>query len=94
MTVYKSGARVKRTAEVSLEKGSTRLLIPGISHKMNAESIQASLSKDITIVSVTYELDFLDTLQRNEALDKLQGSLDVIDKELVILDMQKNCVQS
>lgn len=90
VTVYKSGARVKRTAEVSLEKGSTRLLIPGISHKMNAESIQASLSKDITIVSVTYELDFLDTLQRNEALDKLQGSLDVIDKELVILDMQKN----
>jgi hypothetical protein len=94
VTVFKSGARVLRTAKFPLEQGRTQLFFTGISSKMNAESIQASLTGDVTIVSVTYELDYLDTIQKNAQIDTLTKALKELEASSVIYDMKSRVLSS
>lgn len=94
VTVYKSGARVLRTAKFPLDKGRSKLSFTGISSKMNAESIQASLTDDVTIVSVTYELDYLDTIQKNAQIDTLTTTLKALEASSVIYDMKTKVLKS
>ena len=94
VTVYKSGARVLRTAKFPLDKGRSKLSFTGISSKMNAESIQASLTDNVTIVSVTYELDYLDTIQKNAQIDTLTKALNALEASSVIYDMKTKVLKS
>ncbi len=94
VTVYKSGARVLRTANFPLDKGRSKLSFTGISSKMNAESIQASLSDDVTIVSVTYELDYLDTIQKNAQINTLTKALKALEASSVVYDMKTKVLKS
>lgn len=53
VTLYLSGATVTRTAAFDLDKGITRVVLTGLSPKLDSRSIQVGLGTEVDILSVS-----------------------------------------
>ena len=73
VTVFVSGAQITRTASIDLKAGSTELVIPNLSPNINAQSISAGLSNEVTILSVNNGIDYLNQQAKTEEIEKLQA---------------------
>lgn len=90
VTVFLQGAQVHREAEVTLKKGRNKLLLKGLSPKLEKESIQLKGEGDFMLVSVVHQLDVLGKApSRNEITELIQQQL-VIKDSLEFIDMQLN----
>ncbi len=84
VTVYLSGAEVKRSAIVNIPKGRSIIKFSGLSSKINSKSIQAKLGGEARILSITYEIDYLKTLAPKKRLKVVQDSIEIIDDQLIM----------
>ena len=72
VTVFVSGAQITRTAFIDLKTGSTELVLNNLSPNINAQSISAGLSNEVTILSVNNGIDYLNQQAKTEEIEKLQ----------------------
>ncbi len=72
VTVFVSGAQITRTASIDLKSGSTELVLNNLSPNINAQSISAGLSNEVTILSVNNGIDYLNQQAKTEEIEKLQ----------------------
>lgn len=72
VTVFVSGAQITRTAFIDLKAGSTELVLNNLSPNINAQSISAGLSNEVTILSVNNGIDYLNQQAKTEEIEKLQ----------------------
>ncbi len=59
VTVYRQGAQIERSLNVLLPKGKTDIYVPNLSSKIDEKSIQVTANNGITIVSVNFNIDYL-----------------------------------
>ncbi|SDC95219.1 mucoidy inhibitor MuiA family protein [Williamwhitmania taraxaci] len=72
VTVFVTGAQITRTATLDLKAGTTELVLGNLSPYINAQSISAGLSNEVTILSVNQGIDYLNQQGKTEEIAKLQ----------------------
>ncbi|HVU96669.1 MAG TPA: mucoidy inhibitor MuiA family protein [Puia sp.] len=86
-TVYRSGAELVHTATARLERGANELIVGDLSNTIDVTSIRIGCSANVTVLSVTFSTDHLQTEVVSPFVKKLQDSIGSIKKELGRLDI-------
>ncbi len=71
VTVFLEGAQVSRNTSVALEPGTTVLSLSGIAPEIKEQSIQVSITAPAKIMSVSFNVNYLDELQNSEKVRRL-----------------------
>lgn len=93
--IYLTNAEVSQSKQVNLEAGRNRITFTGLSAKLIPRSIQATISGDAAILSVTEQINYLSVtaetprvkqlkdsvLMLNESIAKLRGDREAYDIE-------------
>ena len=72
VTVYLSGAEIKRKTEINLEKGLNELRFIEISAKADSRSIQFETDQNVEMLSITMERDFLSLDESNKKIKQIK----------------------
>ncbi len=84
VTVFVSGAQITRTAPVELKAGTTQLVLSGLSPDINPQSISAGFNNDVTILSVTQSIDYLNQQAKTEEITKLQSQRKLLQDKVTV----------
>ena len=85
VTVYLSGANITRTAECSLPFGTSKIVLTGLSTKIDENSIQISGLQAVSILSMSYDINYLPVTEDKTTFLPLQERLKVIELESAVL---------
>lgn len=80
--IYRSAAIVNRLVKTSVEQGTTKLFMEGLSSNINKQSLQVSGMGEIIILSVTHELDYLKNQKKSNEYIKVENYLDSLTYKL------------
>ncbi|PWS27445.1 hypothetical protein DHW03_07515 [Pedobacter yonginense] len=83
VTVYNNGAQLSHIGKVNLPAGTSEIVINNISGRVNENSIQVGVSTGVTILSVQFNKDFLNTEAANPEIKRLTDSVKIISNELI-----------
>ncbi len=78
VTVYLTGAQIKRIAEVNLKPGINEITLHDLSPTINQNSIQVSGLQNTSILSINYTIDHLKKKQNSEELESLNNNLELL----------------
>lgn len=81
VTVYLSGANVTRTAQCTLDQGVSSWTLTGLSTKIEESTIQISGLQAVSILSMSYDINFLPALSNKTVSRPLEERLDAIATE-------------
>lgn len=82
VTVYITGAQIKRTADIDLNAGKTMLKFVDLSPYIDAKSINVKSTGDFTIQSVNHFQNFLKQQTKTKTLDELMSKLEDLEKKI------------
>jgi len=80
--VYLSGAMIEARSKATLKAGTQTIVFTDVSPFVEENSVQVKADADITILSVNYQLNYLDARKKDEENKKLGDSLSTYTKEL------------
>lgn len=83
VTVYNNGAQLTHTGKVNLPAGTSEIVINNISGYVNENSIQVGVSNGVTILSVQFNKDFLNTDVANPEIKKLGDNVRIVSNDLI-----------
>ncbi len=94
VTVFSSGARIERSASVTILPGRTEISFAGLSNQLDQQSVQLKADANITLLSVQSTKDFLSErkIEQEEKnfIDRTNSLKDKLDLDLKLLDVYKN----
>lgn len=85
VTVYLNGASITRTAVCDLASGASEITLTGLSTKIDESSIQISGLQAVTILSLSYDINFMPIVENTTASKPLQNRLTAIETEIALL---------
>lgn len=85
VTVYLNGASITRTATCNLNSGATEITLTGLSTKIVESSIQISGLQAVSILSMSYDINFMPIVENTTASKPLQNRLITIETEIALL---------
>lgn len=85
VTVYLSGASITRTAECNLVYGTSEITLTGLSTKIDESSIQISGLQAVSILSMSYDINFMPVVEDTSTSLPLQQRLNAIESEIALL---------
>lgn len=85
VTVYLNGAQVTSEANVTIPKGTSTIKITDVSPFVNQNSIQISGLKDVSILSIGYEITYLPKKAISDKMKELQNELAQKQREIAVL---------
>lgn len=95
VTVYMNSAEVSRTMNVTLPEGSSTLVIPRVSSKIDSKSIKGTLGNNAKVVGIDYNTNTLTSGTRDSTrLQKIEDTLKLVDKEIRKLNSNLKSYQS
>jgi len=59
VTLYKVGAQIKRNARKFIPKGRRIIILTGLSHSLDKNTIKVTAGKNVTVISVSHRTNFL-----------------------------------
>ena len=80
--VFLSGAEITRTGKVELVKGTSTLLLAGLSEEVDPANIQVSGSGAFTILGVQHRLNYLEEKQDRAEVVDLKARLKAIEADI------------
>ncbi len=80
--VFLSGASVTRKLSVPVEPGITKLIIEELSSRVNANSINVSGTGNLTILSVQYEVNYLNAEKKTPEIIRMEDSLEILNSRI------------
>src|ERR1700730_12474044 len=80
VTIFSSGARIERTATVSIQAGRSEISLAGLSSQLEQQTVQLKADANITLLSVQSTEDFL-TVRKIEQEEK-----ELIDRSAAFKD--------
>jgi len=89
VTVYLSGAQITRTATCALQEGSNEVVFTGLSHKIDESSIQISGLGPVSILSLVYNINYLEKSERNPKVKEWKNEIIRLEHEIA---MMKNTI--
>lgn len=91
VTVFTKGAQVSRMANVPLNPGKQTLLFTGLTANLDKNSIQLKADGDLTVLSVTHQLNYLEAPDIEEELKTLREQVavlkDSIEEQQVLINV-------
>ncbi|WP_271767723.1 mucoidy inhibitor MuiA family protein [Aquimarina algiphila] len=75
VTVYLTGAQIKRTTSVNIKPGINDIILHDLSPSIDENSIQISGLKNNSIVSINFNINYLEKKQQSEELKSLKNKL-------------------
>lgn len=81
VTLFQSSAQVNRTAVVELLAGRSNVRFTKLSPYISEKSIQVKAPEGVKIISVKLQLNFTDSIARNQQLIALETKIKTIEKE-------------
>ena len=87
VTVYRNGAEMIHTATANLPKGSSELLIEGISNSIDINSLQINCPSTVTILGVEFSNQYMVNEMVTPGMKKIQDSLEIIKGNIQKIDI-------
>lgn len=87
VTVYRNGAEMIHTATANLPKGSSELLVEGISNSIDINSLQINCPSTVTILGVEFSNQYMVNEMVTPAMKKIQDSLEIIKDNIQKIDI-------
>ena len=81
VVVYLKGAQIKRKAKCHLHKGENIVNFTNVSSQVDKKSIQVKSGSGISIQSVNFNINYLDSLSKSEIISSLQIRNDSLSNE-------------
>ncbi|MGX1930045.1 mucoidy inhibitor MuiA family protein [Flagellimonas sp. 2504JD4-2] len=75
VTVYLSGAQIYRKAECQLKEGKNKLVFTGLSPKVEESSIQISGLQTVSILSMSYDLNYLEQIESDPRVKQWEDEI-------------------
>jgi len=85
VTIYRSGAQITRTAQCNLLEGSNEVVFTGLSHKIDESSIQVSGLNSVSILSMAYDINYLEKSDSNPQLKEWENQLENLEYKITLL---------
>lgn len=93
VTVYQEGAEISRQAKIELQKGKSTLIFNGLSSKLDSRSIHAKGDHQLTIVSISQSIDYLNKVKISTEIEQLENQKRSIKDSLSHIDGLLNVFQ-
>ncbi len=90
VTVYLNGAKIERSAPCLIKAGTSEILFTGLSTKIDENSIQISGLQSASILSMAYDINFLEVGKGNPEVIGLENQIKSINVQIA---RQKNNIQ-
>ena len=84
VTIYLSGAEVSRSAICNLHAGTTEVIFTGLSHKIDEGSIQISGLQGVSILSMSYDIDYLVRKESSPESDRLESKIERLESKIAL----------
>ncbi|MFT4831542.1 MAG: TonB-dependent SusC/RagA subfamily outer membrane receptor [Psychroserpens sp.] len=85
VTVYLSGAQISRTATFIVPKGTSEFTFPGLSTGIDESSIQISGLQSVSILSMAYNINYLEKKVSNPEITTLENLLEGYRSNITLL---------
>ncbi|MEP5429616.1 MAG: DUF4140 domain-containing protein, partial [Flavobacteriaceae bacterium] len=85
VTVYLSGAQIQRKAQCKLLEGTNELVFSGLSSKIDESSIQISGLQAVSILSMSYDLNYLEKSESNPQVTQWEGEIINLQHQISLL---------
>lgn len=85
-TVFLTGAQLFHKTNLSLPKGTSEVIVEGLSSSLDANSIQGGGTGDFTILDIQYRLFYPEPKSTDKAISELDKKIKVINDSIVELD--------
>jgi TonB-dependent SusC/RagA subfamily outer membrane receptor len=87
VTVYRNGAEMIHTATANLPKGSSELMIEGISNSIDINSLQINCPSTVTILGVEFSNQYMVNELITPSIKRIQDSLEIIKDNIQKIDV-------
>jgi TonB-dependent SusC/RagA subfamily outer membrane receptor len=94
VTVYTRGVEMNHKAKVMLPAGSSEVLIKNVAHTLDENSVRIGANANVTVLSVSFNRDYMKTKEKSKAYLLLEDSLKLLNKQLAALSNEKQSEQS
>ena len=85
VTVYLNGASITRTAVCDLSTGASEITLTGLSTQIDESSIQISGLQAVSILSMSYDINFMPIVENTTVSKPLEKRLTAIETEIALL---------
>jgi uncharacterized protein (TIGR02231 family) len=92
VTLFVRGAQVDSKGNSPLKVGTQTIIFDNLSNFIDPNSVQVKVNADITILSVNYQLNYLEP-QNNPEYKRLEDSVKICKKEIARVALTKNSFQ-
>jgi len=87
VTVYRNAAEMIHTATANLPKGSSELVIEGISNSIDINSLQVNCPSTITILGVEFSNQYLVDELSTPSIKKIKDSIEAVNENIQRMDI-------
>jgi TonB-dependent SusC/RagA subfamily outer membrane receptor len=94
VTVFRSGAEMNHKAKINLPSGSSEIVINNIANALDENTIHVGANANVTIMSVSFNKNYLKPLVKSAAYFKIEDSLKKISKTLYRLSDEKEAEEA
>ena len=88
VTVYLSGAEITRKATCNLKSGTSEVIFTGLSHKIDESSIQVSGLQAVSILAMSYDINYLDKSESHPKTMLWENEIKALNAEITFLKNQ------
>lgn len=92
--IYLDGAELYQSKQVAVNAGRTQITFNGISPKVISKSIQVTASGNVSILSVTDKLNFIDAIQSSPKTKTIQDSIKLLNDNMVRLSLDREVYET
>jgi uncharacterized protein (TIGR02231 family) len=93
VTVYKQYARITRSATFTITAGNSEEILTNLSTNIIPSSIQAKINGSATLLSLNYQVNYLQNQSSSKRIKELQDSLKLLDNQIIWIQNQKTLYQ-
>jgi hypothetical protein len=94
VTVFRSGAEMNHKAKINLPSGSSEVVISNMANALDENTIHVGGNANVTIMSVSFNKNYLKPLVKSAAYFKIEDSLKKISKTLHRLSDEKEAEEA
>lgn len=87
--IYLDGAELYQSKQITLNAGRTQITFNGISSKVISKSVQVTASGEVSILSVTDKLNFMDGIENSPKTKIIRDSIKLLDDNITLLGLDR-----
>lgn len=80
--VYPQGAQIESEVTFPIQKGQMKIILPGLTSKINQESIRIISDGNFTILNVQSKIDFINQLDKNVETQKIMTQMEELKAKI------------